>query len=323
MAKKNEIEKYIYSGNYDELRKKTARKPVIPLQYEYRHKGVFDEFIIDKDTETCYVVDEEYNLIPLGKNVEVIEKHCLITEDVTEVPIGTNLHEGDSLIVTQNSMRLVEGIHYTKGSMSIKAVEGYEWNGDLEEILFTFLIIRNQQKEIIGTTDPIGVPDGKVGTVLIRTEKGVAWADYDLTDTQYTDMVARVFGQEYVDLSQTERYVSEEEDMPEDFPKKYITGQVLVRTANGVGWMDVDITERTYEDMVANSFGSKYVIQLDGPLVFTQVESVPMPANIPTDGEEGDLLYKTKDWCRWGTSDLDYMQYIKMISTTIGDQYLF
>ena len=80
----NKIDKY--SDNYAELRKVTARLPVIPLQYDYKHKGVINEIVVSKDKENIFVVDDDYELLPLGKNVKVITKYIYFSSQQAHSP---------------------------------------------------------------------------------------------------------------------------------------------------------------------------------------------------------------------------------------------
>ena len=315
----NKIDKY--SDNYAELRKVTARLPVIPLQYDYKHKGVINEIVVSKDKENIFIVDDDYELLPLGKNVKVITKYIFIRRDVTLVPLGETFREGDHLSVTQNGLQLAEGVHYKKNKTSISGINGYKWNGSFEEILFIFTIIRNQEKGMDVEEEIIIPQDGRTGTILIKVDNTICWASYDLTDELYEGMITANLGSMYVDDTEVDRYMSEPAPLPETFPQEGTTGQVLVRTENGIGWCDINITKETYVDAVTNSIGVNYIAEV-GDLMYDNIDTVELPEGLPPDGEPGDLLYKTDTWCKWGLSDLSNVEYRRTVSNIFGDGYV-
>lgn len=313
-----------YSDNYDELRKETSRLPVIPLKYLEHHKGVPNEIVVDKNTETMYVVDDDYDLLPLGKNVNVIKKYVKIDYDTTLVPIGETLKKGDSISVTENGINIAENLVFTLNETSIKAEGDYVWQGGFEEIIFCFTIIRNQEK-VDTNTEPeeLVLPEfGEAGQVLIKTDSGIAWADLDITQAQYETIVANTLGEEFIQDEETESVVNASIATPNTFPSNGTIGQVLVRTAEGMGWVDADITKEQYEDIVTNTLGEKYIVNLEGGLLYDSIDSVEIPNGIPFNGQPGQILFKTESWVEWQDVELNQIQYRRIISNTLGDNFI-
>lgn len=313
-----------YSDNYGELRKETSRIPVLPQTYINRHKAVPNEILTDENTETLWLKTTDGRLVPLGKNTTVIQKYIKIDYDTTLIPLGETLHKGDNVTVYQNGVYLAQNLVYKINDTSIKAEGDYCWKGSFEEIIFSLIIIRTQ--ETLGGTDKedIVLPEfGEAGQVLVKTESGIAWADLDITDKQYETIVSNTLGEEYVEHDDVDdsQYNNVSIATPESFPEGSI-GQVLVRTTDGMGWVDVDITKQKYEDIVNNTLGKKYIVNLEGGLLYDGIDSVPIPKGIPFDGTPGQILFKTESWCEWQDVELNNVQYRRIISNTLGDNFI-
>lgn len=312
-----------YIDNYNEFRKQTSRKPVIPLVHGEAHKRVVDEIIVDIKEEAIYGVDEDLEMLPLGKNLEVIKKHILINYDTTLVPIGETLRDGDTVLVSQNGLNIVENVMFTVGSTSIRSMPSQFWNGSLEEILFGFTILRTKQKRTISDEEIILPSMGNPGQVLIRTLEGIAWADLDITDGQYSEFIIDSLGDKYINNEPSnDRNIGLSNIMPDVFPEG-IVGQVLVKTPTGMGWMDVDITKEQYEDSITNTIGSKYIVNMNGGPVYDNIDSVVIPPGIPKDGEPGQILFKTESSTEWKDVEMTNTQYKTIIANTLGDKYVF
>lgn len=312
-----------YSDNYGELKKETSRIPVLPLTYVNRHKAAPNEILTDENTETMWLKTSNGRLVPLGKNTIIIQKYIKIDYDTTLIPIGETLHKGDAITVYQNGVYLAENLVYRINDTSIKAEGDYVWKGSFEEIVFAFTIIRNQEAEETVDDTNIVLPEfGEAGQVLVKTESGIAWADLDITNKQYETIIANTLGEEYIEHDNVEdQYNNASIASPESFPEGNI-GQVLVRTSDGMGWVDVDITKEKYEDIVTNTLGEKYIVNLEGGLLYDNIDSVPIPNGIPFNGTPGQILFKTESWCEWQDVELNNVQYRRIISNTLGDDFI-
>ena len=313
-----------YSDNYGELRKETSRIPVLPQTYINRHKAVPNEILTDENTETLWLKTTDGRLVPLGKNTTVIQKYIKIDYDTTLIPLGETLHKGDNVTVYQNGVYLAQNLVYKINDTSIKAEGDYSWKGSFEEIIISLIIIRTQATLGGTNKEDIVLPEfGEAGQVLVKTETGIAWADLDITDKQYETIVSNTLGQEYIEHDDVDdsQYNNISIATPESFPEGSI-GQVLVRTTDGMGWVDVDITKEKYEDIVNNTLGKKYIVNLEGGLLYDGIDSVPIPKGIPFDGTPGQILFKTESWCEWQDVELNNVQYRRIISNTLGDNFI-
>lgn len=313
-----------YSDNYGELRKETSRIPVLPQTYINKHKAVANEILTDENTETLWLKTTDGRLVPLGKNTTIIQKYIKIDYDTTLIPLGETLHKGDAITVYQNGVYLAENLVYKINDTSIKAEGDYKWKGSFEEIIFAFTIIRNQETLDAVDDENITLPEfGEAGQVLVKTESGIAWADLDLTTKQYETIIANTLGEEYIEHDNVDdsQYSNASIATPESFPEGTI-GQVLVRTSDGMGWVDVDITKEKYEDIVTNTLGEKYIVSLEGGLLYDNIDSVPIPNGIPLNGTPGQILFKTESWCEWQDVELNNVQYRRIISNTLGDNFI-
>lgn len=324
-----------YQDNYGEVNKVNSRKPMIPLKYAQSYKGVPDELVLDIDNAKLYAVNDNYKLIPIVGNadgVKIVKRTQSITANTNTVNIGLTISEGDTLEVKQNGITINEGINYTIENGQIVKINGI-WNGDLEEIIFTFTLFKKQSSSSGGTVDPGGDDDvilpqnGENGQILIKTVSGMAWADVDITDEQYRTIVQNTLGSDYLLGESTNNHATRSVKVPDSFPQNGVTGQALVRTANGIVWADVDITEEQYDDIIDNTIGTKYTVSLTSlaealEISVQSLEPVKIPEGIPFNGEEGQVLYKTDAGVEWKDLDLTNTAYRNIISNTLGDKYL-
>lgn len=319
-----------YQDRYDEVRKKNSRKPIIPLKYKFKHKGIPDEIVVDKDTQKLYVVSDNYELLPLGGNsISVMENKVSITADTTSVDTGLEITEGDILLVFQNGMKITEGLTYNIDGNSIVKINGV-WNGDLEEIIFTFILINSDYTPNIpdnpSDEDIILPTDGSNGQILIKTTNGMAWADVDISQEQYETIIANTLGTDYLVSETNNNSTNKSINVPSSFPQNGITGQALVRTSTGMAWADVDITEIQYEEIVNNTLGSSYIVDIESLQNalsnINNLISKSIPEGLPQNGTSGQVLYKTDAGSEWKDVDLTDTAYRTIISNTLGDNYI-
>lgn len=325
-----------YQDNYGEVNKVNSRKPMIPLKYDQSYKGVPDELVLDIKKAKLYAVNDNYKLIPIVGNadgVKIIRRTQSITANTNSVNIGLVIAKGDTLEVKQNGITINEGINYNIENGQIVKIKGV-WNGDLEEIIFTFTLFKKQSSSGGGETvdpgddDDVILPqNGENGQILIKTVSGMAWADVDITDEQYRSIVQNTIGADYLVGESTNNHATRSVRVPSSFPQNGITGQALVRTTDGIVWADVDITEEQYDDIIDNTIGTKYTVSLTSlaeacEISAQSLEPVKIPEGIPFDGEEGQVLYKTDAGVEWKDLDLTNTAYRNIISNTLGDKYL-
>lgn len=324
-----------YQDNYGEVNKVNSRKPVIPLKYGQSYKGVPNEIVLDKDKAKLYAVDDNFELIPIvgssGNCISVSSHTQSITSSTTKVDIGYSLNKGDILIVYQNGIRLNEGINYIVNGTEIQKINGI-WDADLEEIVFTFTLFKkiseSSDDSDVNPDDNIILPqNGSNGQILIKTVSGMAWADVDITDEQYRTVILNTIGEDYILGESTNNNATRSVKVPESFPKNGVSGQALVRTNNGMVWADVDITEEQYENIVDNTIGKKYIVNIVSlaealDIQVQSLESTKIPEGIPFDGTSGQVLYKTDAGVEWKDLDLTNTAYNNIISNTLGDEYL-
>lgn len=325
-----------YQDNYGEVNKVNSRKPMIPLKYTQSYKGVPDELVLDIEHAKLYAVNDDFKLIPIVGNadgVKIVRATKVITANTDKVAIGLTIAEGDTLEVKQNGVAINEGINYTIDNGNIVKLNGI-WNGDLEEIVFTFTLFKKQTSSGGGGTidpgddDDVILPhNGENGQILIKTVSGMAWADVDITDEQYRTIVQNTIGADYILGESTNNNATRSVRVPKTFPQNGVSGQALVRTADGMVWADVDITEEQYDDIIDNTIGTKYTVSLTSlaqalEISVQSLEPTKIPEGIPFDGESGQVLYKTDAGVEWKDLDLTNTAYRTIISNTLGDKYL-
>ena len=248
----------------------------------------------------------------------------LVTADTNIVDTGLIIPEKSSLIVTQNGMKISEGINYTINGNSIQKINGV-WNGDLEEILFTFVLFENSKNSSQDIEDVVLPSGGENGQILVRTASGMAWADVDITNDSYQTIVANTLGANYL-VEGEDTNVGRSTSIPNTFPSNGIAGQALTRTASGMAWADVDITRETYENIVTDTIGSVYIVditQLSNSINDTSnLTSTGIPVELPQNGSSGQVLYKTAAGVEWKDLDLTDTSYRTIVSNTLGNSYI-
>lgn len=317
-----------YQDNYGEVRKVNSRKPIIPLDYKYKHKGIPAEIIVDPEDRKLYYVDDYYNLIEIGgqNNINIIKKQVILTQSNNAVSIGTEITDDMALFVYENGAALKEGRNYNVVGDHIEKING-NWNADLEEIVFDFVIYNNLRAS--GSDDDSGelLPqNGTNGQILIKTSSGMAWADVDITDDQYDEIIGNTLGTSYLSDEEVIHTSQKSIKVPSKFPTGGISGQALTRTATGMVWADVDITETQYTDMVTNTIGTKYVVNLlsllDAIDNADDNTATDIPIELPQDGSIGQVLFKTDAGTEWKDLEITNTTYRNIIANTLGDKYV-
>lgn len=317
-----------YQDNYGEVRKVNSRKPIIPLDYKFKHKGVPAEIIVDPEGRKIYYVDDYYNLVELGgqNNITITKKQVVLTQSNNAISIGTEITENMALFVYENGMILKEGRNYNIVGDHIEKING-TWDADLEEIVFDFVIYGNLGSS--SSSDDSGqlLPNnGTNGQILIKTSSGMAWADVDITDDQYNTIVGNTLGTSYLSDEQVTHKTKSSIKVPSKFPTGGISGQALTRTATGMVWADVDITETQYTDMVTNTIGTKYIVNLlsllDAINKADDDRATDIPVELPQDGSIGQVLFKTDAGAEWKDLEITNTTYRNIIANTLGDKYV-
>lgn len=317
-----------YQDNYGEVRKVNSRKAVVPLKYKFKHKAKPDEIVLDIEKAMLYAMNDNYELIPIGggNGINVLINTVSVTSDTNIIDTGLNLSENSTLIVTQNGMRITEGRNYTINGNNIIKMNGV-WNGDLEEIIFTFTLFENGTGGYTPPSEDIILPPGgENGQILIKTSSGMAWADVDITNDSYNTIVANTLGTDYILEDASTNNTSSSVQVPTVFPQNGISGQTLTRTVNGMAWADVDITQEVYENIVTDTIGNVYIVditQLANAINDTSaLSSTTIPDELPQNGTDGQILYKTAAGVEWKDLDLTDTSYRTIISNTLGDSYI-
>ena len=317
-----------YQDNYGEVRKVNSRKAVVPLKYKFKHKAKPDEIVLDIEKAMLYAMNDNYELIPIGggNGINVLINTVSVTSDTNIIDTGLNLSENSTLIVTQNGMRITEGRNYTINGNNIIKMNGV-WNGDLEEIIFTFTLFENGTGGYTPPSEDIILPSGgENGQILVKTSSGMAWADVDITNDSYNTIVTNTLGADYILENTNENNTSSSIQVPTTFPQNGISGQALTRTITGMAWADVDITKEVYENIVTDTIGNVYIVditQLANAINDTSaLSSTTIPGELPQNGTDGQILYKTAAGVEWKDLDLTDTSYRTIISNTLGDSYI-
>ena len=154
----------------------------------------------------------------------------------------------------------------------------------------------------------------------------MAWADVDITETQYETIVANTLGEDYIVEDTVKSTTSSTAKVPSSFPTGGTSGQALTRTASGMVWADVDITENQYEDIVSNTIGTSYIVDLGSLLDAVENAddslATDIPIDLPQDGTIGQVLFKTDAGVEWKDLEITKSQYRAIISNTLGDEYI-
>lgn len=315
----------VYQDNYGEVRKVNSRKPIIPLDYKFKHKGIPQEIVVDPEDRKLYYVDDYYNLIEIGgqNSISIIQNQVVLNQSTNVIAIGVEVTDTMTILVYENGMKLKEGRNYNIIGNNIEKVSG-QWDADLEEMIFDFVIFNNIGSS--SSSDSILPTNGSNGQILIRTSSGMAWADVDITETQYETIVANTLGEDYIVEDTVKSTTSSTAKVPSSFPTGGTSGQALTRTASGMVWADVDITENQYEDIVSNTIGTSYIVDLGSLL--NAVENADdslatdIPIDLPQDGTIGQVLFKTDAGVEWKDLEITKSQYRAIISNTLGDEYI-
>ena len=315
----------VYQDNYGEVRKVNSRKPIIPLDYKFKHKGIPQEIIVDPEDRKLYYVDDYYNLIEIGgqNSISIIQNQVVLNQSTNVIAIGVEVTDTMTILVYENGMKLKEGRNYNIIGNNIEKVSG-QWDADLEEMIFDFVIFNNISSS--SSSDSILPTNGSNGQILIRTSSGMAWADVDITETQYETIVANTLGEDYIVEDTVKSTTSSTAKVPSSFPTGGTSGQALTRTASGMVWADVDITENQYEDIVSNTIGTSYIVDLGSLLDAVENAddslATDIPIDLPQDGTIGQVLFKTDAGVEWKDLEITKSQYRAIISNTLGDEYI-
>lgn len=315
----------VYQDNYGEVRKVNSRKPIIPLDYKFKHKGIPQEIIVDPEDRKLYYVDDYYNLIEIGgqNSISIIQNQVVLNQSTNVIAIGVEVTDAMTILVYENGMKLKEGRNYNIIGNNIEKVSG-QWDADLEEMIFDFVIFNNISSS--SSSDSILPTNGSNGQILIRTSSGMAWADVDITETQYETIVANTLGEDYIVEDTVKSTTSSTAKVPSSFPTGGTSGQALTRTASGMVWADVDITENQYEDIVSNTIGTSYIVDLGSLLDAVENAddslATDIPIDLPQDGTIGQVLFKTDAGVEWKDLEITKSQYRAIISNTLGDEYI-
>lgn len=315
----------VYQDNYGEVRKVNSRKPIIPLDYKFKHKGIPQEIIVDPEDRKLYYVDDYYNLIEIGgqNSISIIQNQVVLNQSTNVIAIGVEVTDTMTILVYENGMKLKEGRNYNIIGNNIEKVSG-QWDADLEEMIFDFVIFNNISSS--SSSDSILPTNGSNGQILIRTSSGMAWADVDITETQYETIVANTLGEDYIVEDTVKNTTSSTAKVPSSFPTGGTSGQALTRTASGMVWADVDITENQYEDIVSNTIGTSYIVDLGSLLDAVENAddslATDIPIDLPQDGTIGQVLFKTDAGVEWKDLEITKSQYRAIISNTLGDEYI-
>ena len=315
----------VYQDNYGEVRKVNSRKPIIPLDYKFKHKGIPQEIVVDPEDRKLYYVDDYYNLIEIGgqNSISIIQNQVVLNQSTNVIAIGVEVTDTMTILVYENGMKLKEGRNYNIIGNNIEKVSG-QWDADLEEMIFDFVIFNNISSS--SSSDSILPTNGTNGQILIRTSSGMAWADVDITETQYETIVANTLGEDYIVEDTVKSTTSSTAKVPSSFPTGGTSGQALTRTASGMVWADVDITENQYEDIVSNTIGTSYIVDLGSLLDAVENAddslATDIPIDLPQDGTIGQVLFKTDAGVEWKDLEITKSQYRAIISNTLGDEYI-
>ena len=315
----------VYQDNYGEVRKVNSRKPIIPLDYKFKHKGIPQEIIVDPEDRKLYYVDDYYNLIEIGgqNSISIIQNQVVLNQSTNVIAIGVEVTDTMTILVYENGIKLKEGRNYNIIGNNIEKVSG-QWDADLEEMIFDFVIFNNISSS--SSSDSILPTNGSNGQILIRTSSGMAWADVDITETQYETIVANTLGEDYIVEDTVKSTTSSTAKVPSSFPTGGTSGQALTRTASGMVWADVDITENQYEDIVSNTIGTSYIVDLGSLLDAVENAddslATDIPIDLPQDGTIGQVLFKTDAGVEWKDLEITKSQYRAIISNTLGDEYI-
>lgn len=315
----------VYQDNYGEVRKVNSRKPIIPLDYKFKHKGIPQEIVVDPEDRKLYYVDDYYNLIEIGgqNSISIIQNQVVLNQSTNVIAIGVEVTDTMTILVYENGMKLKEGRNYNIIGNNIEKVSG-QWDADLEEMIFDFVIFNNISSS--SSSDSILPTNGSNGQILIRTSSGMAWADVDITETQYETIVANTLGEDYIVEDTVKSTTSSTAKVPSSFPTGGTSGQALTRTASGMVWADVDITENQYEDIVSNTIGTSYIVDLGSLLDAVENAddslATDIPIDLPQDGTIGQVLFKTDAGVEWKDLEITKSQYRAIISNTLGDEYI-
>lgn len=189
---------------------------------------------------------------------------------VSESDDGSDTNPDDSVILPQNG---------ANGQILIKTVSGMAWaDVDITDEQYKTVILNTLGEDYIlgestnnNATRSVKVPEsfpqnGVTGQALVRTDDGIVWADVDITEEQYENILDNTIDKKYIvnimslaEVLDIDVQSLESSKIPEGIPFDGTSGQVLYKTDAGVEWKDLDLTNTAYNSIISNTLGDEYL----------------------------------------------------------------